>query len=105
MGQSLAKLYVHLVFSTKHRQPLLLPPLQGPKRAYLATVLKNQDSPAVKIGGARHHVHILFRLSKNSAWAASIRFFMAAAGLFCLCERMWFDALLDDSDALLFDLN
>jgi hypothetical protein len=26
-------------------------------------------------------------------------------GLFWLCQRMWFGALLDDSDALLFDLN
>jgi REP element-mobilizing transposase RayT len=59
MGQSLSKLYVYLVFSTKHRDPLLLPPLQGSADAYCATVLKNQDSPAVKIGGASDHVHIL----------------------------------------------
>jgi len=72
MGQSLSKLYVHLVFSTKHREPLLLPPLQGSMHAYWATVLKNQDSPAVKIGGASDHVHILFRLAKNSAWAERV---------------------------------
>lgn len=69
MSQSLAKLYVHLVFSTKHREPLLLSPLRGQMHAYLATVLKNQDSPAVKIGGTGDHVHILFRLSKNCSLA------------------------------------
>ena len=37
--------------------------------AYLATVLKNRDSPAVKIGGTSDHVHCLFRLSKNGSLA------------------------------------
>lgn len=69
MSQSLSKLYVHLVFSTKHREPLLLSPLRGPMHAYLATVLENQDSPAVKIGGTSDHVHSLFRLSKNYSLA------------------------------------
>ena len=69
MSQSLSKLYVHLVFSTKHREPLLLSPVRDQMHAYLATVLKNQDSPAVKVGGTSDHVHILFRLSKNSSLA------------------------------------
>jgi REP element-mobilizing transposase RayT len=67
MPQSLSKLYIHLVFSTKQRHPLLLRPLRGRVHAYLATVLKNLDSPAGKIGGVSHHVHILFRMSKNHA--------------------------------------
>jgi hypothetical protein len=29
MPQSLAQLYVHLIFSTKNREPLLLPPLRA----------------------------------------------------------------------------
>ncbi len=40
--------------------------------AYLATVLKNQDSPALKIGGMSDHVHILFRLSKNHTLAGIV---------------------------------
>jgi len=69
MSQSLSKLYVHLVFSTKQREPLLLSPLREKMHAYLATVLKNQDSPAVKVGGTSDHVHILLRLSKNVSLA------------------------------------
>jgi len=69
MPQSLSKLYVHLVFSTKDREPLLLRPLRERVHAYLATVLKNLDSPAQKIGGTSDHVHILFRMSKNHALA------------------------------------
>ena len=65
MPQSLSKLYVHLAFSTKHREPLLLAPLRTQIHAFLAAVLKNHDSPAVEVGGTSNHVHALFRLSKN----------------------------------------
>jgi putative transposase len=65
MPQSLSKLYVHLIFSTQHREPLLIPSVRGSLHAYLATVLKNQDCPALKIGGTSDHAHLLFRLSKN----------------------------------------
>ena len=69
MPQSLSQLYVHLVFSTKHREPILLSPLREHLHAYLATVLNNQDSPALKVGGMSDHVHALFRLSKNFSLA------------------------------------
>ncbi len=69
MPQSLSQLYVHLIFSTKHRVPLLLSPVRDQMHAYLATVLKNQDSPALKVGGTTDHVHVLFRLSKNTSLA------------------------------------
>ncbi|MGD1103364.1 MAG: transposase [Terriglobia bacterium] len=67
MPQSLSKLYIHLIFSTKQRAPLLLRPLRERVHAYLATVLNNLDSPARKVGGMSDHVHILFRMSKNHA--------------------------------------
>jgi putative transposase len=69
MAQSLSKLYVHLIFSTKHREALLAASIRGPMHAYLATVMKNQDCPALRIGGASDHVHVLVRLSKNLALA------------------------------------
>jgi REP-associated tyrosine transposase len=72
MSQSLARIYVHLIFSTKHREPLLSAAVQPRLRAYLATVLKNLGSAAVKVGGTRDHVHMLFRLSKNRALAETV---------------------------------
>ena len=64
MPQSLSKLYVHLIFSTQHRVPLLMPSVRTSLPAYLATVLKNQDCPALKIGGTSDHAHRLFRLRR-----------------------------------------
>jgi len=72
MSQSLACIYVHLIFSTRNREPLLPAAMQPRLHAYLATVLKNLESPAVKIGGTRDHVHILHRLSRNHAVAETV---------------------------------
>jgi len=69
MPQSLSQLYVHLIFSTKHREPMLLSPLREHLHAYLAAVFNNQDSPALKVGGMSEHVHAFFRLSKNFSLA------------------------------------
>jgi putative transposase len=69
MPQSLSQLYVHLAFSTKRREPLLLAPLRAQMHPYLATVLTNSGSPAIKVGGTSDHVHALFRLSKNASLA------------------------------------
>jgi REP element-mobilizing transposase RayT len=74
MPQSLVQIYVHLVFSTKNRTPFLRDTaLRDRVHAYLAGICKNQDSPAVKIGGVEDHVHILCRLSKTREVSALIR--------------------------------
>ena len=67
MSQSVARVLVHLVFSTKHRLPLLRPvELRTELYAYMATILKdNVDSPALQIGGVEDHVHVLFSLSRK----------------------------------------
>jgi len=72
MSQSLSKIYVHLIFSTKGREPFLPAAVRPRVHAYLATVLKNFDSSAVKIGGTSDHVHILFRLSRNRSLAETV---------------------------------
>jgi putative transposase len=69
MPQSLSQLYVHLAFSTKHREPLILAPLRTELHAYLATVLTNSGSSVIKVGGTSDHVHALFRLSRNYSLA------------------------------------
>jgi putative transposase len=69
MPQSLSRLYVHPIFSNKHREPMLLSPVREDLQGYLAAVLNKQDSPALKVGGMSDHVHALFRLSENLALA------------------------------------
>ena len=65
MPQSLANLYVHLIFSTKERLPFLSLEVRPNLHAYLATVLANLNSPAVLINSVEDHVHILFNMGRT----------------------------------------
>lgn len=65
MPQSLAINLVHLIYSTKNREPLLTTEVRPKLFAYQAGIFKQWDSPAVVIGGVEDHVHALFLLSKN----------------------------------------
>jgi REP element-mobilizing transposase RayT len=67
MSQSLAKNLIHLIYSTKHREPCLDKETLPDLFAYKAGILKHWDSPAIVIGGVADHVHLLFVLSKNFA--------------------------------------
>jgi len=67
MGQSLVKNYVHLVFSTKHRQPMIYPPVEDELHSYLGGVCNRLGCTAIKVGGYTDHVHILCMLSKKIA--------------------------------------
>jgi REP element-mobilizing transposase RayT len=65
MGQSLVKNYIHIVFSTKHRQPLIIPEVEQELHSYLGGICKNLECFPIKIGGYTDHVHILCNLSKK----------------------------------------
>ena len=67
MPQSFAKLYAHLIFSTKNRTPFLDDAIRARVHAYLATVVRDLDSPFVVVGGVADHVHILFDMGKMHA--------------------------------------
>jgi len=65
MPQSLANLYVHLIFSTKNRHPFLIKEARPALHAYMATVLANLNSPAVLINSVEDHVHVLFNMGRT----------------------------------------
>ena len=67
MSQSLSKILVHLIFSTKNRERILDDTIRPELHRYLATVLAGVDSPAVLINSVSDHAHILLRLSKTHA--------------------------------------
>ena len=62
MGQSLVKNYLHIVFSTKHRQPLIQPPYEEELHNYLGGICKKRECHPIKIGGYTDHIHILCML-------------------------------------------
>ena len=58
---------MHLIFSTKHREPLINPPLEAELHAYLGGICNKLDCTVIKVGGYKDHIHILCMLSKKIA--------------------------------------
>ena len=65
MPQSLSLVIVHVIFSTKERRPFLVPDTRPKLHAYLATVARNVDCEAYRVGGVADHVHLAIRLSRT----------------------------------------
>ena len=58
MSQSFTNILIHIIFSTKDRQPLINQCVEGQLHADMAAVFEECDSPALIIGGTETHVHI-----------------------------------------------
>lgn len=67
MPQSLARIVVHWVFSTKQRRPWLTEQVRERLYAYMASVYGRLECHALLIGGTNDHVHVLSVLSRNHA--------------------------------------
>ena len=72
MAQSLSRIIVHVVFSTKHREPMIPRVLRDELNAYLGGILNQLDCPPIEINCTADHVHMLCCLSKNRALAEVI---------------------------------
>ena len=65
MPQSLVKIYVHTIFSTKNRKPIIDGDIHDKLCSYLGGICNELECFPVKIGGYNDHVHILSLLSKK----------------------------------------
>lgn len=73
MPQSLAKLYTHLVFSTKGRTDTLPKQHLDDVHAYVAGIMNEMKCPAVCVGGTANHIHILFVQNRTMALSDVVR--------------------------------
>ena len=66
MPQSLARVVLHVVFSTKNRVPFLKDPeVRARLHAYMAGALQAIGCEPILINGVEDHVHILCNLSRT----------------------------------------
>jgi len=69
MAQSLSSILIHLVFSTKLREPFITSEIEPELYAYLSTVFHGCKLPSLLIGGNRDHIHALFSLYRTASVA------------------------------------
>jgi putative transposase len=65
MPQSLSKITLHVVFSTKNHNRWIDDKLKSDLHAYLAGICRNQGSEAYRVGGTEDHVHIACSLPRT----------------------------------------
>ena len=64
MSQSLSSILIHLVFSTKNREPFITPAIESELHPYMARIFRALKSPSLAIDGTTDHIHILFSLGR-----------------------------------------
>jgi len=69
MPQSLSKVLLHVVFSTKNREKTIYKHLRGLLHAYLAGLCRARGSEAYRVGGPDDHVHIACTLPRTITMA------------------------------------
>jgi len=67
MPQSLSKVYVHITFSTKERQPFIDGGIAQELWRYIGGICDALECNPVRIGGYHDHVHICCLLSRKMA--------------------------------------
>jgi putative transposase len=73
MSQSLARLLLHIIFSTKNREPYFANPTIGKDlHAYLAATANHLGSPTISVGGVADHVHLVCALGRTLSVATLV---------------------------------
>ena len=72
MPQSLSNVILHIIFSTKNREPWLDSNIRPRMHAYLATVCRDLGGETSRVGGVSDHIHILTTLPRALSQAQMI---------------------------------
>jgi len=65
MAQTLVSIYVHIIFSTKHRIDLIRPEVESGLFTSIGGIVNNNRSKLLAAGGTACHMHLLISLCKN----------------------------------------
>lgn len=64
MPQSLVKILVHIVFSTKERQRTITPQIEPQLYGYISGIITNNGGRMIIAGGDADHIHILSSIGR-----------------------------------------
>jgi putative transposase len=73
MAGTYTKLYYHIVFSTKNRQPFITPAIEDEFHKYISGVVRGIDGSCIEINGMPDHVHLLAILPPKIAISDALR--------------------------------
>lgn len=65
MPQSLVKVLIHIVFSTKNRANLIMPEFEAEMFAYIHGIVENNKCKLIIGNGTMNHIHLLISLGRT----------------------------------------
>ncbi len=77
MANTYSQIYVHLVFATKERCPVLTDERQNEVYAYITELVKDYNSYLFAIGGMDDHLHLLISLHPAHSVSEVVRIIKA----------------------------
>lgn len=73
MADSYHQIYIHYIFSTKNRQPLIQSYFEKRLWKYIAGIGNHQGFPVIAIGGTADHLHLLVSASPKTSPSKTIQ--------------------------------
>lgn len=73
MPHSYNKIWIHAIWATKYRSPLIHPSIEFKLHKFIAAQLKEQGCPIRIINGMPDHIHCLFLLSPQKSIAEVVK--------------------------------
>ena len=77
MSHTAGNVILHLIFSTKDREPLITPEIRNDLFAYLGGIIREMKGTALIVNGTSDHVHLLVRIRPVHAVAQIARLIKA----------------------------
>jgi putative transposase len=73
MPRTYARLYFHIVFATKHRNPWICPELARELYPFVGAIVRDQGGTLLAVGGMSDHVHLLVDLRPHPSVADVVK--------------------------------
>jgi putative transposase len=73
MAGTFSNLLFHIVFSTKHRSPLITPTVRPRIYKFIGGIIRDEKGLLLEIGGVEDHVHLLARWRPDETIAYLLR--------------------------------
>jgi REP element-mobilizing transposase RayT len=73
MAHTYANNFIHCIFSTKDRKPLIVPERRSALYDYFGGIAKGEGFSLIEAGGTANHVHLLFLLPPKYPLAQAVQ--------------------------------
>ena len=73
VSSTLTNLLVHIVFSTKGREPIISNEYRGRLYSYIGGIIRSEGAEPLCIGGVEDHVHVATKIKSNHALSDLVR--------------------------------